>query len=565
MFFNMFMLALRTVSVFFKGLNDLMPTPIPISYLLIQMVLWNAALIIEIPIFFIQKLYFLRGFFLTSLPIAGSCILSIYLCTTAYKTNAVLVSNLTYYATIQSIIIAIVYSANWICGALQITVFCIIISISFLLMPGHPILDKPFVTILNITISAGLILVLYYFEYFQRKAIFMKVEAEKLKNNLKLILERLPEPILITVEKEVQYSNVAYSKAAINDKSEHLSQNEEEEEEKSSNSNEFNITNAQLVNEKLEEEFLQKLTKTKAEKTLKEVIEDEEQLTKVHFDIKIGEDIKDHFEITSIDIVLGQKNAILYLLKNMTAFSKIKKLQARERYQRIYFASITHDFRTPIGIISGSSEILLDLINDDYQRSQIININQASSMLLLLVQDILDYSQLKAGKLQIAPSEFIVEKEFSSLVGLFIPKYQDKGLILTLNINRNVPETIFNDANRIKQILMNLISNAFKFTRRGSVDVNVDFCEEDRKVIVYVKDTSVGMDPIEAQSLFKEYSKIDRHKDLNPMGIGLGLHISKQLVIKLGGMISVQSQVGVGTTFQFSVSSNLENEDNKYK
>jgi len=248
----------------------------------------------------------------------------------------------------------------------------------------------------------------------------------------------------------------------------------------------------------------------------------------------------------------------------MTAFNKIKELQVREKYQRTYFASITHDFRTPIGIISGNSEILLDLVTDSYQRKQIINIHQASYILLLLVQDILDYSQLKEGTLQIASSEFILEKELASLTDLFIPKFRDKGLTLMFNINKRVPKTIFNDANRIKQILMNLISNAFKFTKQGYVEVHVDFDERDKKVIINVKDTGVGMEASEADTLFKEYSKLQRHQELNPMGIGLGLHICKQLVMKLGGMITVQSQVDVGTTFTFSISSNLQFEGKKY-
>ena len=272
-FFNMFILGLRTICVYFVKLNDLLPTNFDTSiYLLVQMILWNFALIIEVPIFFIRKLHLLRGFFLTSLPMAGGCALSVYLCRNAYNTNAAMLTNLSYFAAIESIIISIVYSANWICGSLQITILCIICSVSFVLMPGHPILDKPFLTILNFSISLGIILVLYYFEYFQRKAIFMKVEAEKQRNNLKLILDRIPEPILITVQSQIEYSNEAYSNVVIYGKEECLF---ESEEVKSQTSKELAFFESIDNQENLKREFLLKLRNTQTEKSLKETIEND--------------------------------------------------------------------------------------------------------------------------------------------------------------------------------------------------------------------------------------------------------------------------------------------------
>ena len=298
--------------------------------------------------------------------------------------------------------------------------------------------------------------------------------------------------------------------------------------------------------------------------TMKEVIEQEKNLKEEEFEITILNKKVKYYEVTSIEFEMSEENSVLYLIKDITNFKKVNDLKNKQKYQRIYFASITHDFRTPLSIISGNSDLLYDSEDDPEKANMIKNIKNASTLLSLLVLDILDFSQIKAGTLKINIMEFSIQNEFNIIIELFQEKYKSKGLYLKMNIAPNVPEIVSNDGNRLKQILLNLISNAFKFTVNGGVIVNIKIDDViPTTIVVRVEDTGVGMEEADKNKLFKEFGKLERHSQLNPNGVGLGLKICKQIVEKLGGDITVESQLGVGTTFQFTFPSNLisQNED----
>jgi len=259
------------------------------------------------------------------------------------------------------------------------------------------------------------------------------------------------------------------------------------------------------------------------------------------------------FELISTSFNYRNDKSIMYLLKDLTNFEKFKEIKAKQKFERLYFASITHDFRTPLSIISGNSELLLDSEDNPEKRKLILGIFKSASMLSLLVQDVLDLSQLKAGTLKIANGEFFIKEIFQSIVDLFIEKYENKGIYLNLIIHNSVPEKIISDKNRIKQVLMNLVSNALKFTLNGGVEIYVQNYESNDSLIqVQVQDSGVGIGSEDMSKLFTEFGRLDSHSKLNPNGVGLGLNICKHIVEKLGGNIEVESRINCGTIFTFT-------------
>jgi len=515
----------------------------------ISPVLWYSALILEFIIFFIKKLTIIRGFLFNSLPLIAIIYRS-YINATAANLDIPMLIPITVIYSVIVIIASFIYAANWICGALQIIIYYVIFEIYLIIYPWNWFTQKPVLVVVCFLIPITVILSLNYFEYFQRKAIFMKIEAEKQKKYLTEIINKIPDPIIINQNEEVIYQNKAFTKIDMNENSNSNSIDESSNEDLSEKSNE-NIVEQESdnslsqINEKLEK-IEDKLNGT----TLKDVIKNGILIESKFFIVKKLEEITHHFEISSVDLSSNNYKITMYLLKNLTNGYKIKDLKEKEKFLRVYFASLSHDFRTPLGIIMGTAEILISQFDDLEIKQNLTNIYNAASIILLLVQDILDYSQLKSGTLSISPVEFDIKTEFEMIINLFKEKYSSKNLYLEIDFNESIPKKSYNDPNRIKQILMNLLSNAYKFTLHGGVKVNISY--GNNRFEITVTDTGVGMEEKDKQNLFKEFGRLDRHKDINPMGIGLGLHICKQLISKMGGNITVESQPNVGTCFTFN-------------
>ena len=460
-----------------------------------------------------------------------------------------------------SVVVCLLYAYNWICGSIQALIMISLYEFDICYIPWSWALDKSMFIGLGFSTASCLILVIYYLEYFHRKIIYLKILAEQDRNNMKSTMDQLPAPIVISTQGKIAYSNESFDKInhdigeqnhlAINvspevptiQKINHpQNMNPDPEELNSIYDNEYNKV----------EENLEKFSSSNDHCTLKHAILEGKPLVEEEFVSSINKDSTNCFSVSSLKITIIDKICNLYIMKNLTEIYKIKALNEREKFQRIYVASLTHDFRSPINIIMVLAEVLLEIIDDPLIKKYILNIFNASSILAFLVQDVLDYSQLKSGTLDLAINPFLIQNEFGIIISLFEEKYKNKRLYLNLVISENVPKTIINDSNRIKQVLMNLLGNAFKFTQNGGVTINVNSNLSDNLVIVEVRDTGVGMNEEEIQQLFQEYGKIERHKDLNPMGIGLGLFICKQLIEKMGGKISVKSEINQGTVFTFS-------------
>eukprot|EP00742_Colponemidia_sp_Colp-10_P003169 GILJ01003377.1.p1 GENE.GILJ01003377.1~~GILJ01003377.1.p1 ORF type:complete len:685 (-),score=133.74 GILJ01003377.1:190-2031(-) len=243
----------------------------------------------------------------------------------------------------------------------------------------------------------------------------------------------------------------------------------------------------------------------------------------------------------------------------------ITEKKAAERYQFAeqaksrFLAAISHELRTPLNFILGMLELLLEAQLPESASKIISDIFTVSNLLLNLINDILDLSKVEAGKLELSYFPFDVHSTLSHALELVSFQIQQKQISLSLQILPGVPKLVMGDSNRFRQVLLNLLTNAIKFTpSHGKVTVISKLVEEheDRyEIMVEVHDTGIGIKTEEFGNLFTLFGKLkdDRAKNSNAMGCGLGLAISKQLCEVMDGRIGVESTYGVGSKFWFTI------------
>lgn len=226
-----------------------------------------------------------------------------------------------------------------------------------------------------------------------------------------------------------------------------------------------------------------------------------------------------------------------------------------------FLAMISHELRTPLNAILGMTQILktrgLSTEVDEY----VDIISSAGTSLLSLVSDILDFARLEAGKLSFFKEPFDLAELFTQNVHSLQYLAREKGLELSLDWPEDLPHLVYGDANRVRQVLVNLVNNAIKFTESGQVKVVVTAAPPENEKIQYtvqVIDTGIGMEANKLATIFEKFSQIDSIYHRKHGGIGLGLAIAKQLVEAMGGNISVQSEIGKGSTFTFTLALQLQ-------
>jgi PAS domain S-box-containing protein len=255
--------------------------------------------------------------------------------------------------------------------------------------------------------------------------------------------------------------------------------------------------------------------------------------------------------IVSFRDISTQKQAEKALIES----KQIAETSARSKSE--FLANMSHEIRTPMNAILGLTGLVLDGELSPKQRDYLQKISYSSKTLLGILNDILDYSKIEAGKLDINEAELDVQALLHNISNLFMPKIEEKGLELFIDMPPNMPRKILADELRLTQVLSNLVSNAIKFTEKGSVTIGVELVEhadKSRDIVKFlVKDTGIGLDSTQAKKLFQPFTQADGSITRKYGGTGLGLSISQRLVDLMGGSMVVSSQLGAGSTFAFLV------------
>ncbi len=236
--------------------------------------------------------------------------------------------------------------------------------------------------------------------------------------------------------------------------------------------------------------------------------------------------------------------------------TRTEEAQAANSAKTLFLANMSHEIRTPMNAIQGFSHLALRTETNPRQRDYLLKIKSASGALLSLINDILDFSKIEAGKLYLERAAFDLRAALQSVSAIAELRAREKGIGLRVEVAPAVPTVLIGDSLRLNQVILNLVSNAIKFTERGEVTVTlrpVFATASEISLEISVRDTGIGMMPEQQARLFNSFSQADSSTTRRFGGTGLGLAISKQLVELMGASILVDSTPGKGSCFRFTV------------
>lgn len=259
--------------------------------------------------------------------------------------------------------------------------------------------------------------------------------------------------------------------------------------------------------------------------------------------------------------IRGHAMILVDLTENYNMMEQLKeaKLRAEEANESKsnFLSNMSHEIRTPMNAIVGMTEILLRSDMSEQDRGYLMNIKNSGASLLTIINDILDFSKIESGKLDIIEEEYEPMSILSDLGMIFLNRIGDKSIELMFDIDKDLPNRMYGDALRIRQVIINIANNAIKFTEAGFVKLTIkmtQMAEEDMVDLgISIRDSGQGIKPEDLKKLFGSFQQVDTKKNRNKEGTGLGLAISKQLVENMGGRIDVKSEYGKGSEFYFNI------------
>ncbi len=232
------------------------------------------------------------------------------------------------------------------------------------------------------------------------------------------------------------------------------------------------------------------------------------------------------------------------------------KVAQAAQFKSDFLANMSHEIRTPMNAIVGLSELAIDEEDPDRKKQYVSQINSSANTMLVIINDILDFTKLEAGNVEIVPGDYDVKKTISEVVNVTAMGLGDKPVKMSLNMPPTMPKYLRGDSARIRQILGNVVSNAVKFTKEGSVTINVDCESVDENNVnlkIRVADTGIGIMQQDYEMIFESFSQVDSKRNREVEGTGLGLAITQRLIRLMNGTIDVESEYGVGSVFRISI------------
>jgi CheY-like chemotaxis protein/two-component sensor histidine kinase len=238
----------------------------------------------------------------------------------------------------------------------------------------------------------------------------------------------------------------------------------------------------------------------------------------------------------------------------------IKEAKSASASKSRFVANMSHEMRTPMNVIVGLTDLMLEETAVSAGTKETLKkINMAGNTLMGLINDVLDISKIEAGKLELFPVQYDVANFLNDIITLNIIRIENKPITFKLDISDDLPSKLYGDDLRVKQIMNNLLSNAFKYTKEGTVTLGVSCWHENVTgieniwVYFYVSDTGIGIREEDLRKLFTDYNQLDAYANRAIEGTGLGLSITKKFIEMMDGKIKVESKYGEGTTFSVRI------------
>ncbi len=324
--------------------------------------------------------------------------------------------------------------------------------------------------------------------------------------------------------------------------------------------NEIQSLNAELENKVVERTMRLEEMNAVLEEEIAERQKVEDELSKLNSELE-SKILERTDELYKTNVMLEDANATLEeeiaeRIKNEEELRKAKKTaEAANAAKSSFLANMSHEIRTPMNGIIGMTDLTLMTKLEEKQREYLETVKSSTRSLLRVLNDILDYSKIEAGKIDLEKAPFNIRETAHEVIELFEVAAKQNGLFINLNVDERIPQFLLGDAVRLRQVLSNLVGNGVKFTLYGGVTIQIEMVKQRSASVelrFIISDTGIGISPDKLDMLFKRFSQVDDSFTRQFGGTGLGLAISKKLVEMMDGEISVESTEGIGSKFFFT-------------